>query len=756
MKNEKFGATTTYFMKNIITFIALFIFAQIGQSQCPQNTVPGSTINEFDWTTERFTVYGKADNEPPTLREIVSPFYQDGNSEQFNTDHFTTDIPLEFSPSDGWEIIFYNFGNSASGVAEPSFALYNRYNGLLRYFMYITAGESSYQEAFITTYIKELGEVFKNSALLESQNAIHNSLEEFEKKLAITTVSRYSNNQGTWIVSEFLTHYDPCTCVSSMKLVFAPQLQNIQSVSLLAEGTGTTVPIYSNSSDSNDGGIRAAFGKVESDIDNALSAYKKGNEVYGSLNKLVATKTKGKSEAEISSTSTNANILTSIAQIIGGSFTGNPIPVIAGVLTTVTTLVGSKSTKTIASYSSNQSFSITGTIETNTDFQGAVIYVPGSDHSIYPDDQRPIYDNILGIASVIKTPLYNHLTNTIEYVDECPEGGTSIFRETYEYYRLSEDIKYAINTAAGISGIPVNSKAALYFEVIGGGSCENVPIDAQALSLAPGLIRVNSKIWRTPYMNLSCLKEYPVTIRTAISDDCQYNQCTELTIRPYLSLALILESTDGEEIAYLKSYKTSKSEHNYNWATKPENQFLDVPEDLVIDYDDINSSTQSWGNTTVVDPPSKGTVINNNSGGSTIVFLDTDNDPTTPIKYITDAFTVDCGEVSPQTVEYLSGFCNGSDYDPVVALRQSSTPEVESVEIFPVKVMPNPVEDYMTIEYSTAETISFRILNSMGQIVLDGEILDSPIFLGDLNSGMYIIQLFDNQKLIADAKLIKL
>ncbi len=50
---------------------------------------------------------------------------------------FSSDIWYDYNISDGWALV-YNTFNTSSLPANPWFALYNRYRGLLRIYVYVT------------------------------------------------------------------------------------------------------------------------------------------------------------------------------------------------------------------------------------------------------------------------------------------------------------------------------------------------------------------------------------------------------------------------------------------------------------------------------------------------------------------------------------------------------------------------------------------------------------------------------------------
>lgn len=721
----------------------------IGNSQLcnQQNTIPGTTVNEFDWRVDFFDMYLKDINQQTHYSQVASPFYIANNSAQFNTDHFAESLVIDYEPSAGWEIIYHNFGTSTNGVAEPSFALYNRYTGLLRFFMYLTAnGESSYQEATVSTYIEQLGEDKKNSALLESQNDIHHSIEEFDKKMVSTSINRYNESYGTWIVSEWLTHYDPCTCVSSMKLVFEPKLQNISYLNLNADGSANTTPVYSTSSNYNSGDIRATIGDIGTSILKLESAYKKGNSVYKSFNSLTENVVDPDKFVEAT-----PYILKVISEIIPGA--GAAVAVIGG----LSTLVGSSSTKTLSAYSTSLSFELDGEEVTYSPYQAAEVYVPGSNHVGFPIAKKTIYDNILGIASIIETPKFDYILHEEGYLDDCQGQDLAYFEWRYEYFKLNSDIQYAINSNAGIIGTPKHSQAALYFDVHNVIECPN-QTEAELISAflsGNGLIKVTNTLWRTPYMDLGCLENYPVTIQVAEENGCDNLSCAQLKVRPYLTLALVLESIDGNEIGYMKSYKIKKETPTYDFNSRPLNEFLDVVEIESISYYDIPDNFETWGDVEITDVPEDGIVIENEDGSSTFISLN-DGDPNTPDDVIkTDEFKITCGQVNPVSNSTLEVFCN-TKYDPIVALSYGNDNSNDLDEFNDIYIYPNPTYDYINVELTNYENIKYEITNTIGVQIKSGTLRNEQIDVSQLASGAYIITLIKNEKLLKNETIIKL
>ncbi len=731
------------------------------KAQCPQNTTPGSTINIFDWRTEGFSFYLKDEFQQVYVAEVTSPFYLSNYHAQFNTDFFAQTLNPDFQPEDGWELLFYDFGTPLEGVANPAFALYNRYSGMIRMFMYLSANhEYTYSEAFINTYFSRVGEVFYNSALLENQNAILNAIDNFQKEIVLNSVNRYNESYGTWIVSEWATQYDPCTCNITGELTFEPILQNISSVSLKLNGQSQTVPVYSTGSSSNSGNIRASIGRISDDSKKILGAYKKGNEIYKNVQNFLNTN-------EDPSNNNNApKIAENLAQAILGVGTGNPIAVVAGLLTAATKFIGISQKKNIVSYNSTHSFTGTGEISTQAPYQAIQLYVPGSNHNNLPDARVPVYDNVLGVATLLETPEIYYFED--EEIREYPDNPRENTSQRVRFYQLASDLKYAINGNAGIDEIPDNIKVALYFDIEWD--------ETQKPSTLPafqGLKYVNDRKLRTPYMNPSCLKNYPIFFSIENSDFGGDPNAYKFDIKNvYIAIAMILnqsnstnsEFTCSNKIAYFQSYKVKLiADHNYNWQNHPSNPYLNVPEDLTINYNDIDANTRTWGITRVVGAPTPPPfpVYNSDTCGMNLEKIPkmviVNGLPTLQYayNYNTDAYTISCGNDLPVGEVFLANFCNSSKYDPIVtALKNQSGHTDLTKEKTELISYPNPVSNNLYLNIS-CKSCEYKIISSNGELIKHGLLQGRSINCSDLSSGLYFIIVYNN-KTISYGKFIKI
>ena len=83
--------------------------------------------------------------------------------------------------------------------------------------------------------------------------------------------------------------------------------------------------------------------------------------------------------------------------------------------------------------------------------------------------------------------------------------------------------------------------------------------------------------------------------------------------------------------------------------------------------------------------------------------------------------------------------CGGNDEPPIDPPVAIDVDKISGISAFP-----NPFGDEITIEFSTNEyeNVSFEVVNTLGQIVIEGKDATSPISLGtELKTGMYFVRL---------------
>lgn len=394
---------------------------------------------------------------------------------------------------------------------------------------------------------------------------------------------------------------------------------------------------------------------------------------------------------------------------------------------------------------------------TSANYVGSEIYVPGSNHAGLPESKIPHYDNILGIASLIETPIidkcYTELKSEWVY-DDGPKNYYNILNKAK--YTLRNDPKYSINTNAGISQVPKDAKAAIYFKVNWLVRYKTTSITAKDI-LNSGLIVVDENTLRTPYMNLECLKDYPVEIATkkvkAYDAGPYKKEGYEVSFTPHLSLALVLNVDIDDEIGYLKSYKCNIEELAQSDFCIFNNPYLDIPEDLTIDYKDLKDDHETWGTTTITNTPKNGFSLDNGDGTSIWHELSDGGSSPTKHQYKTNLYSKKCfGE---SLVQNLNSFCsNINKYNPIVLLdSKDHSQKDEKTEII---IYPNPVKNHLNIIYNKKMNLNYQIVNTLGNTIHYGKVKNSRLSLSHLEKGIYFITFVHNNEILKHEKIIKL
>ena len=110
------------------------------------------------------------------------------------------------------------------------------------------------------------------------------------------------------------------------------------------------------------------------------------------------------------------------------------------------------------------------------------------------------------------------------------------------------------------------------------------------------------------------------------------------------------------------------------------------------------------------------------------------------------------GEVEDYTVNISNTVAPSyTTFDTVSA----DTTELGNEASFALQAYPNPATNFIKVNLtSKASTASYKILNTIGQLVLQGDILDGNIDISSLKKGIYLLQANDGQKDFT-SKLIK-
>lgn len=540
-------------------------------------TEPGSTINRWDWQAPKFSISYMSGNGGTITRRVDSPFHMSSNSLAPNT-AFLVFGPLDYQVSEGWELLYRNFGTPEEPVGEASFGLYNRFTGLTRIFFWIEPnGEEVYQEGIISVGHTLLAPEDKVTAIFETLNIPANALSEFSGAGSVSQLNRVIIN-GTWMILEFVAYYDPCVCLHKSNLAFNPILASIENVNFTLEGTGTSTPIYGPGASSG-----SYLGTALDYANGALGSLQSGYKIYKELGDFLDL-----------ANDNDAQLMQTIASALPSW-----LPIAGAIGKVLGFMVGkgrSSGAPTLIGFNHNFEFTANGNISAQGFYEPALILTPGSFFNVNsPDALRPVYDNPLGIFSVLNTPtveIADYQYNIYEQNGEFED----IRRESY---RFVGGLDYIVNSVAGLSAQPVQILGALVWtncDWEGGGPNEN--------------------FYSTPLINLSCLEDYPVLFdfyRSAtINEDRQLVE-TEINNgcygAPELQVVATLQpASGGAQVLFSARYKTDITTAPYDYGDYPE-PYKDMTVEQIFSICNpppprpISSSELSTFCQTVYDPP---------------------------------------------------------------------------------------------------------------------------------------------------------
>lgn len=178
----------------------------------------------FDWET--------ADYMPtPPGNPILVPWASGSNK------NYNTDIAFDFKKSDGW-VLVYNTFNTTALTSPTFFTLYNKYRGILRFYIYLppTTPTSS-------TYINH-GINVSGSATPNILNYIGQDIVDINtKQLSTTGIQNYQlQSTGGWYVMQYEIAYDPTistTPYQNLNFQWYSKSVNITQVNLSGAINGT-------------------------------------------------------------------------------------------------------------------------------------------------------------------------------------------------------------------------------------------------------------------------------------------------------------------------------------------------------------------------------------------------------------------------------------------------------------------------------------------------------------------------------------
>jgi Secretion system C-terminal sorting domain len=751
-------------IKIIAIFIIIIHKSLIGQCVWDNNkgfnTPLGSTINTFDWRTDRYLVYTKTNQTSPDL--IWSPFSSQNNADD-NINGFIVQFPKDNDPSEGWELILKNFGSPNDPYPNPTLVLYNRYSAILRVFIYVPQlsnfDKNSAKIDIMFYYIDASSKV--ESALLAPLSTPLVALDKFKKKIASSAIQRTKYQGLFWMYADFPVNYDPCTCKYLTAINVKPNLVNIQEVNLLASVQKTN--LTTNGSGSTN---------FISSVSHALDFLAKGTEAIKKRGTQVGTNTKDASDF------LDKNVLPNFSTTTRRELMGpdDDAPYIVDVLNTYKVpeilrlampqlgqVFGAieylaTAGKATAVSASNVNYEVKGSIIDSIPGQHSIIYLPGSkwigDPNGNAEKYKPIYNNALGTFTVLETPKINFNLSTLPNF-----SGTyplQVLKYKLDISQNNPVIKYFINSASGLKADPTEVKGALIVKLkqklYKEESATQTKLKPKVSSLVSSIIQEEKGtgifIIQTPLMSLDCIKDIAGTITGA---DCEFS-----SIEFRLQVVATMERSDnsGKKSFFSAQYLLNVNDLASLDLPLSSNDISYVPvKSLITDLNlTADKTIRAWDDISI-----KGNVKTNGFkltliAGNTVNMNSTNNmSPDIDIKIESPG---NCSNMlNPATSQDVSNFCASSKYNPIIpTIRERDEEPITAQKDLKtmLNVVPNPFENRLVIHFTLQEESngSISLTNSIGQVIKTQEFTqksageyDEIMETNDVAPGVYYLTL---------------
>lgn len=178
----------------------------------------------FDWET--------ADYMPtPTGTSILVPWANGA------VKGFSSDLWYDFLKSDGW-VLVYNTFNTGTLPDNPWFALYNRYRGLLRIYVYVTTSGFT-TSSYLTSGLNLNPNLVGSSTL----NYIGQDIVDItQNQTAVSVMEPTQMSSNTWYACQYEIAYDPgipSRTYQQLGLNWTLKWTSVSSVDLAGDQVGT-------------------------------------------------------------------------------------------------------------------------------------------------------------------------------------------------------------------------------------------------------------------------------------------------------------------------------------------------------------------------------------------------------------------------------------------------------------------------------------------------------------------------------------
>ncbi len=781
-------------MKKIIFILSLFIVPFGSKAQCNfDNPVKldslGQSYKIFDWRDSIYTCF--ITKGSPSVG-VVSPFAS--SSEILNVRSLRGS--MDYQPNEGWEVVLKDFGTStANNNPIPTLILYNRFDGMLRVFAYVKGtSDFKYQTAKIHIKFKKpvTEATNKESALLSHADSPVNAIDNFRKKISLSTPNDARLAGDFWLYADFPMAYDPCTCDHFTSLSITAAAINIVKVTLKAGDKETTIAEQSVA----DSGVKFNLDNLVKSVNTATS---RGTAI-------------GKSAGEV------INIVNDVSKNFDKKTTttliydidpSNAPPLILDFLTTKAFRLpswikdassgvglalglveffvgGGKSEPSVATILSNMSFQ--GQMTDSVGIHSFELYNPGSKWAAGTNNaSKPIYNHTMGVFALLKTPMVkyrrfqqNVFVNQFNY-DLYPPGQGQPYQRNYDTSSFAytdrldlkidglDAIDYAVNPASGleISEIkaaiviklkPTALAQAPVFDKWGNPRNAYPPSQFRPpystfvhstlspINIFTEKVQGGNVVLQTPYLPLSCIKEYVAEIGYVGG---QLGDVSDVRLQIVATLKR-KDNPNAKPVLYVNQYKVNLVQDG-SFPLTSDLSFIPI----VASVNNLNLTKdvtiRAWDSVAV-----NGNIVTNGfkltilSGREVTINNPSALQPNVEIKI--ESPTQCQPNKLPANSAELTSFCNNR-YNSVVSTAVGEDEDVSSLKsqtttTTSLTVAPNPFNNLLSVQYELQEPtqVTVSLSNALGQTVkvLVNQKVEAGSYqinesTADLPTGVYIV-----------------
>ncbi|MCH2217245.1 MAG: T9SS type A sorting domain-containing protein [Flavobacteriales bacterium] len=680
-------------MKTKFTLL-LFLNLWISQTILSQNTYCSARdySSSWDWRAPNYTFHLKSENKP-VIQE--SPWYsvQDNNQ---NVNAFRLETEKSFEPADGWVLIQRDFGTPDKKVNHPYFILYNKYSGILRFFIAIGAVEGEANSAVITlTY----GANTSRSAVLENHtaNKFRHALDRFDNNVPpIMVPNKYSFDLPYWMHADFVMNYDPCTCRNLSQLFFKVDL--ISESDLTFSLNGKQVQQFD---ETGNGGIDS-FQDLVKIGEESVKAGVTAHKTTKSGLKMIADIFPGASSNFPFAENAAFNIIPGLGAAVG----------VAGFLSGA--FKDEKPTPIVYDIKLNAK----GKIKTVLPHSERFFEVPGSDNLNLIPPTIVEYNNPMGVFNLIETP-------SLIFKEEIVTGDDGFISHIRRTYQLEDRLQYVINPAIDIKPGTLDIRARI-----------------QAADLKDeretddGIPIINH------YDPISCL--FTKTFRI---DPINLPVPFDHSIKVIVSF----ETTTGVKGVYVSTYAADSHR-----APLPDNNWSTIEINYETQTEDVTASKKITVSNSLVES-SNGSMVDFLAGRE--IILKTGTDIKKYVKLKTGSGPCDVGPTDPTAFCNSAVYQNRTTSYARQESNTSPTETEDQVKLVEKKVVmyPNPANNQITLSINNGSgSYMAAIIDMSGRTIVNRSLKgNSETFdISSLKPGVYFMRINTGEEVMTK-KFIK-